>query len=585
MSHRFFYTVDIDYPRRTLERLPKGMGRKKTRVPITPPPPVPPLVPPPVIPPEPEPPLPVATEFTELPSGYILQINSDGLASVTRGGVTCATGNLQYEDGTWYYEPFQSRSHSPTVATKSCTYVVAGADVVHTYTGVFTGSVTYRYRISGDDLNISCLVTNNGDTTDIPAFRSPRWQFASFEAAKASSNQLGWDQSHTQNNPAIRYPSSNVPFGASYVMTVATGGVTPINVCIMSRESAKKEWMALGHGTGLPGVAISSFFFEPVLGGGGTKTFNFTYRFSATADRENLLSTYKSALRAELPITYTPDVRPVLQCVACADSLISQSNPYGYTRRFDILANVNNYVNGAVPPMLAGNYQGVIFWQPQGAFKNCQYRPDFDNWPVGSGQATNMSTLVSGFTSQGLKAGLLSRPGVYVVPDGAPPNDSLTAASDDPTDLSNKLGVSLTWAKDHGWHQFYLDSAATSLRHENIVQFIRSRIGTEQTFTEFSSALTLPYSCRYMELRYTNGVYVYPNHYTNLSYLYPEVVWLTKFLGALPPGGYPALYDYMLSHKLTPLVQDDLTINNPSGHNAALNTAVATYISGTGWNF
>ena len=141
------------------------------------------------------------------------------------------------------------------------------------------------------------------------------------------------------------------------------------------------------------------------------------------------------------------------------------------------------------------------------------------------------------------------------------------------------LGKRLKWATNTGFAGFYLDSFVEDGPDQNILKFIRNQLGQEvQTFTEFPTVLSLPLSGAYMEFSYANGAYVFPKGYRDLSWIYPEAVWCANFRGALPPGGYPALYAYMFQNKLTPLVQDYHLLD--SQRMATLQTLVAQYIDG-----
>src|SRR5262245_2472457 len=106
-----YFLVDIDYPLKTLNGLPRRrVNKRRTRVPVNPGNPPEPTTPPPppIIEPPVEPPVvvdPIGTEYTVLPSGYTLRINADGLSEVSKSNVVVATGNLQIIDGTWFYLP------------------------------------------------------------------------------------------------------------------------------------------------------------------------------------------------------------------------------------------------------------------------------------------------------------------------------------------------------------------------------------------------------------------------------------------------------------------------------------------------
>ena len=229
-----------------------------------------------------------------LPSGYIVTLDEDGLSSVSFGGKQVATGNVQLLDGTWFYEPWVTRSYTPTVTSKSVSYLSNGANVTHSYSGVLKAQAIYSYTITGDDILVSVRVTNqSSDPSTIVAFRSPRFLFADWGAATASSNQLGYDRSHTQDNGVeLSYPSVNVPFAATYVRTTSASG-TPINFCTWSSESPYERFMTMGFGIyPLPGVSLGNFFFKTIPAF-GSQTFKFSYRFSSSKDAHVLLQSYK----------------------------------------------------------------------------------------------------------------------------------------------------------------------------------------------------------------------------------------------------------------------------------------------------
>ena len=519
-----------------------------------------------------------------LPSGYVVTLDEDGVSSVSFGGKQVATGNVQLLDGTWFYEPWVTRSYTPAVTSKSVAYLSNGANVTHNYSGVLKALAVYSYTITGDDILVSVKVTNqSSNPSTIVAFRSPRFLFSNWAAD--SSNQLGYDQGHTQaHGVQLSYPSVNVPFAATYVRATSTSGA-PINFCTWSSESPDERFMTMAFGIyPLPGLSLGNFFFKAIPAF-GSQSFRFSYRFSSSKDAHVLLQSYKDHLRAQLPIEYNPDVRPLAQFASINSSYIRPDNPYGYNdggggifRRFDTLAGCKDYVAKLVPPMQQANFQGMIMWQPQGINpRGVQYRPDFDVFPPET--LANLPTLVNGFKNAGLKIGLLARPGVVIAASGS--TDGLLRASENEVQLAD-LGKRLKWATNNGFEGFYLDSFVQDGPDHNILKFIRNQLGREvQTFTEFPTVISMPLSGAYMEFSYANGAYVFPQRYRDLRWIYPEAVWFANFRGALPPGGYPALYAYMLQNKLTPLVQDFELLD--SQRMATLQSLVAQYIDGKRW--
>ena len=397
-----------------------------------------------------------------LPSGYVVTLDEDGVSSVSFGGKQVATGNVQLLDGTWFYESWVTRSYTPEVTAKSVSYLSNGAKVTHSYSGVLKALAIYSYTITGDDILVSVRVTNqSSNPATIVAFRSPRFLFTDW-GAKASSNQLGYDQSHTQAyGVKLSYPSVNVPFAATYVTTPSASGA-PINFCTWSSESPYERFMTMGFGIyPLPGVSLGNFFFKAIPAF-GSQTFKFSYRFSSSKEAHVLLQSYKDTLRAQLPMQYNPDVRPLAQFASIDSSHVRPDNPYGYNdlgtgifRRFDTLAGCKDYVAKLVPPMRRANFQGMLMWQPQGINpRGVQYRPDFDVFPPET--LANLPTLVNGFKKAGLKIGLLARPGVFIAA-ASESTDGLERASDSKSQLAD-LGKRLKWATNTGFAGFYLDS-------------------------------------------------------------------------------------------------------------------------------
>jgi hypothetical protein len=197
-------------------------------------------------------------------------------------------------------------------------------------------------------------------------------------------------------------------------------------------------------------------------------------------------------------------------------------------------------------------------------------------WPDVS--VPNLPTLFNGFTSAGLRFGLQARPGVAVT-SYTWTLDTLVGVNDlkySWDDLSGRL----KWATDRGVTAFYLDSFTNSQIDHSVLQKMRIQLGSNaQIFPEHQTVLTAPLSGTYLELRYTNGAYVYPWTYDTIKFIYPETNYFTNFIGSLPPGGYPALYAYMFQNKLSPMIEDYRCISVAAGsENAIMKPLVAQYI-------
>ena len=535
-----------------------------------------------------QPPSGPSTATYTLPSGYAVTIDSNGISSVTNQGGQVAAGLLQMVWGKWSYQAYSSAGFKLTIIQKSCSNTATGATVVHDYTGSVNAHVVYTYVINGNVIDISALVVNTG-SSDIPitAFASPRFLFDSWSTAKASSNQLGWDQSHSQNSAAnfniiLSYPSSNVPLAATYVKTLAGSG-KPINFCTWSSGSPFDWFMTMGNTLyPNPGTCLSNFFFKNVPVG-GSQVFKFSYLFSDSTDPFVLLQPYKDFLRSKLPVQYNPDARPWTSFTSINTSSIRPDNPYGYNdagtnliRRFDKLTGCQDYITKLVGPLTTNGYQGIILWQPQGINpRGVQYRPDFNVWP--SVSVPNIPVLFGGFTSAGLRLGLQARPSVTVT-SATWDTDTLTGLNDLKYSWDD-LSVRLKWATDRGVTAFYLDSFVNSQTDHAVLQKMRTQLGSEvQLFTEGTTILSLPLAGVYLPFTYTNGSYVFYKNYAAFKFIYPEANYFAIFGGTLPPGGYQALYTYMFQNKLSPVVEDYRVYNNLNNENAIIKALVPQYI-------
>jgi hypothetical protein len=262
-------------------------------------------------------------------------------------------------------------------------------------------------------------------------------------------------------------------------------------------------------------------------------------------------------------LKYNPDVRPVAQFASVDPSYITPANPYGYNngpepeeqwRRFDKLIGCQNFVNKLLPGMQSCNYQGVILWQPQGIHpRGGQYRPDFNIFP--SVTIPNLPTLTSGFRNAGKSVGLLSRPGVTIT-SFSWDVDGFAELSVDKSGIDDLL-ARFTWAISHDFNIFYLDSFTSFGRDLPVLKAIRAHLGPEvQMFCESVTVADMEWTAAYGEFNYDSGVFHAPERQNIFRWLLPEVPWIMQFRSGLPPGGYPELFDYMLSNRLTPLIQD-----------------------------
>lgn len=523
-----------------------------------------------------------------LPSGYTVTFDDSGISSVTNQGKQIAYSGVYLIYGQWFYKASQPSGFQLGVGSKSFTFSGNTVTVTHNYTGLLDARVVYTFVVNGNQIDCTAQVTNNTSTPiAYPAFRSPAFRFDSWPNAMASSNQLSLDQSHTQNNAIngkiISFPSADVRMAATYVITTAGSGA-PCNFCTWNGNDPADLFMTMGFGvSGLTGVSLGNFFFNPVPAN-GSAVYKWSYLFSNSTDWQVLLTPHKNFIRSRLPLQYDPDARPWVQFAAINSSYIRPDNPYGYNdggggvfRRFDTLAGCQDYITKMVPPMQDVNYQGIICWQPQGVNpRGVQYRPDFDVWP--SVSIPNIPTLFGGFTSASKRIGLLSRPGITITSSTWDTDGS--ARTTDYYESFADLKGRATWAIGQGVTAFYLDSFINAAIDHNILKMLRAQVGTSfQLFTEQSTSLTIPYAGIYAQFTYNGGVYTFYKNFDQLRFLYSDANVFAKFTGSLPPGGYSELYTYMFTNKLSPVVED-FRIQVPT-ENQIIKPLVVQYIDGS----
>lgn len=515
--------------------------------------------------------------------GYTITINEDGLSQLSMSGAVIGSGIVQLIDGSWFYRPFDPAGRVPTIASKTVEFQPNGAIVTHTYTGLLSAKVVYTYTVSGNDVHISAHVSNTHATKTLqPAFTSMSF----LRSSGGTYINLGFDQSHTQNNPDIYYPGSNVPYAAAVWAGVPStaSGAPQINLAAWSEEDPYEKFMQLlfGHSP-YPGVSMGSIFFQTVPPG-GSRVYKWAYRFQNSTDWKDLLGGYKTTLRSAFPtLAYEPDARPLCQFSSIHPSYIRPDNPYGYNdngggvfRRFDTLAGCQDYVDKLTGPMSQTGYQGIVLWQPQGIHpRGIQYRPDFNVFPTET--IPNIPTLTSGFRNAGLSIGLLSRPGVTIT-SSTWTTDGLTRLTDYPESVLD-LKFRLQWAIEQNFNAFYLDSFTSVGVDHNILKIIRDSVGSNvHLFVEHSTALSMALGAMYAELSWNNGL-VLTQKQQILRWLWPESIVAAKLVSALPPGGYAELYPAMFDLKLTPWVEDHRVQSvAPGSENAILKPLVASRI-------
>lgn len=509
--------------------------------------------------------VPVAEVELTLPSGYALTFTADGLSRVVHQGEIVALGPTKMLNGNWFYGlvPHETVWNLPVLA-KSLVQVGNIIRVTHTYGGSVSAQAVYDYTVVGNDVHVTTTVTSLGVEIPVSAFHSP-FVATTWDQASNTGFNLGYDQSHTRAlGVPLAYPSSNIPFAASYINTTTTTGA-PIRMAQWARGDLLDPSMTLKIGIyPLSGVGQGIVFLSPVSAG-GSRVFKWGYRFASASDE--LLGGYVAHVQAQTTLQYTPTYRPYVQFAHLGIPYLRPDNPYGYldsgsgvTRRFDKPEGVADYVTGLGPPMVEAGCAGVLMWQPQGVNpRGAMYRPDFHVWP--SVVEANLPALVNGFAAQGLTVGLLARP-----------SHTITSATWD-TDWLARTGGSagalkevaerIQWAVDRGFQHWYLDSFIMDGEDHDILKTIRQVVGPlQQLYLEFPTVASMAYAGGYEEMWWENDTWHHSARYLALRPIFPDAPWIVKWRGSLPPGGYAAWFDYCKQERLSPLPDDWLVWGN-----------------------
>jgi hypothetical protein len=521
-----------------------------------------------------------------LPSGYALTVNSTGISKVTRGGFTLASGGSGLSDARWFVgDTPNSLFWWTTILTKSAAKQVDGSmRVKQTYGGTdrLKASAVLNFAVSGNDLTIKMTVTNTGSTAwrhvGLHGITFP-WTAASW--AVAAQTAIGvYDVGRTQlsmngvtdisgtDGSDFWYPSSkrrhpvfgwrDAPFGGGHLSWVSWPLQDPSapSVTIWSSQDGLSEQI----------IHLFQRHVEP----GETVTVAVVYRFAATGDDEALLSGFKAHVRSAAPLTYTPDVRPMAMFAHFAESNIRADNPYGYAdggsvatcaspswvcRRFDTKVGAAQYGSLLVPAMQESRIQGLIAWQPQGVHpRTGAYRPDFNVFPPET--RANSHLLTDPFTQAGLKFGFLMRPSHTITSGTDVRYDAYATASVHPA----AIGELVRRAQDMVAMGFapttYIDSFPDRPQDQLTLMALRKYVPEFVAYTEHHTLASVPYAGIYGIVSYSNNVFGVWGLDPIIRYVYPEVPGIYKWVGPLPPGGEAEQYAYMLSHQLTPLVED-----------------------------
>lgn len=540
---------------------------------------------------------PGATVNFTLPSGHVITIDATGISSVKLSGIEIANGGFQLMDGGQYF--ISHAIQYPDIPTKLALVNGNTVIVTHFYTGPagsdrpVKATVVYTFTVSGDNIFVDAKVTNTGTRIiEKPAFTSPRLVVPTNNLNAQTVNNLILSQSNIVPNPdALTYPSFNHHTAATYLKTVSTNGPA-INFCLWPTGDQTKRYMtAIAQGRfGFVGWSFLCLFFDD-LPIDGTLHYKFAYRFSASSASSDLLAGYKTTLRTQFPaISYSTDARPMARFTSIDKSYIRADNPYGYNdnggqaaslwRRFDKLTGCQAFVSTIAPRFADGKMQGILCWQLQGYRPNTNwsYRPDFLIFPPET--LANLPTLVNGIKALGAKIGLQGRPGVIAQ------TESWGIGGTEPDNIyptGNSFGQQaktkslFKWGLDNGFDLgYYLDSFPGIPDEHDILKVIRATLGLVPTYCEFTTALSPAFSSIYINLSYSSGAYLYPPHYADILFLWPDVIRATVFAGNEPPGGETARLTYMFQNKLTALIPDYLV--QDSTRMSLLNSLVTQYI-------
>lgn len=510
-----------------------------------------------------------------LKSGHTINIDALGLRTILLNGIELAGDDASQKGipllngNAWLAGTVLFNTPSPTLISSVINdEQPKSLRTTHQYGGSYNATVIYDYLITpDDDIHITATVFNNGITDYHVGFGSPFFRKPDWGAMLVASGPLHVSGLQGKKMEQM-YPSQGIPLAATHIRGTTINGL-PINCCIWSRNDSNEKFLTYGSGT----LQIITFFGSSVPPG-GSRTYKWAWRFGATDDLTELLGGYK----AQVNQAWQGDCRPIVQFVHLSTSLVTPENPYGYHggRRFNRADECQIYVDNLVPRMNQAHCQGILMWQPQGIHpRGGMYRADFNVFP--SETIANLPILINGFNNAGLSIGLLARPSSLITSFNWL-EDTYVSMSDDYLQIAH-LVERVKWAKTQGFKGFYLDSFLSRCNQHNVLKAIRDTVGpTDGLYTEHSTALSLTMSGGYCESNYTNGQFVLPVGMKLLRILYPESHWICKFRGTLPPGGYTELFQWMLSNKLTPIVEDWHMSGNVANISTILADMVPKYI-------
>lgn len=533
--------------------------------------------------------------------GHRVSITSRGIARVTRNDSTIGVGGTTLVDPRWFVsETPYAQTWTPTLVSESIDYPLSTtkATVRQAYAGGgFDAAVVFDFSQVGADITIRATVTNKGTkpwthvafsgitfpmASDPPVPVWPTVGLGDYGRTKLSYTPLV-DQGKDSSD--FFYPSSLSPIALTAFRDMPCNGGTLTWAC-WPWQSPTEPMLTFVGGIHKVGPQVIHLFPRRV-DPGGSAVVGMVYRFTTDASDAGLFSGYKATVRAQAPMTYTADVRPLAQFANFGEAAIRPDNPYGYhdggtvatcqsadwvCRRFDRADGAAQYPALLVPAMQAGRLQGILGWQWQGCHpRSGSYRPDFNVFPAETRALTH--TLTDPFRAATLKCGFQMRPSVTITSSADARYDTYATASVHPGGtaelvqrVQDMIGLGFTPTA-------YLDSFPMRPQDQQIVQALRRDVPGFLGYCEHATIASAPYLGAYGEVFWNTGTPIVGGVHPVISYVYPEVGAAYAPKG-LQTADYPALYAYMLSHKLTPFVPDYLV---PS-HAPILRPLVDQYI-------
>ncbi len=490
-------------------------------------------------------------------NGPVFTITEDGLSRVDLGDRQVAGGRLECRP-CFKADRFLRVGPSLPVRRKSITVTSDHeAEVVHTFDAA---TARYRYTLNGEDVIVKVRLENRHRTATVPYIVIETPDFA----RGAVTQQFGI-------LPRVRH--SRRTFAAWCVSKTHAIGISPDDV---GRYHASAWWAGRQGGLATDketNPQRARIWVGVRVRPGSARTVTVGIRVTPTADWRAALGHYRDVIHARFgktPQYEEADHRPIMQMVMSkAPKYASPKNPYAMHdhRMIHSLEKTRHLVKYWTPSMLRAKIQGLLVWGQQGSHaRECMYRPDCDVLPPENKE--NFPRLAAMLKEKGMWLGATARPASIAVPRDLTRDWALRQHVDDPTALNRAAGR-MEDLVDLGAAHFYLDCLGLNgVDDFKRMQRYREVLGPRvQTYSEYASDAFLALTGVYLHChkwdaknRVAHFMWTKPGDIERMQWVYPKATFIGKL--AVPAEQYLPVVEWMLQHRITPLVEDYKVRNN-----------------------